>query len=320
MRRRIAARLLQSLIVVILVTVISFFVVRMGPSDPFSYDAPNVTQATRDKWRAQFGYDRPLSEQFVRYVGSVAHGQLGYSLSRHEPVVDALGETIPRTLLLAGTALLLSFAIGVGVGVLQANRRGGLIDRVLSPVLLICYSLPDFWLAILFLLLFALWIPVLPPGGMFDTAMHEFMSPGQRVLDILRHLILPAGTLTLLTTAAIARFQRAAMLEVLTQDFVRTARAKGSSERRVVWRHALRAGLTPIITLFGILFPVLLGGAVFVERVFAWPGMGMLAADAVSHRDYDLVTATAIIGATMVAIGTLLADLLLPVVDPRTRD
>ena len=320
MRRRFAARLLQSLVVVLLVTVISFFVIRLGPADPFAYDNPQVSAATREFWRKQFGYDRPLTEQFVRYVGSVAHGQLGYSWSRHEPVMSALRETMPRTLLLMSVALFLSFAIGVGVGVTQAARRGTWFDRIVSPFLLICYSLPDFWFALLMALLFSLWLPILPASGMMDPAMHDFMSPAGKLFDVLEHLILPSVTLTLLTTAAIARYQRTAMLEVLNEDFVRTARAKGASERRTVWRHALRAGLTPIITLFGLLFPALLGGAVFVEKVFAWPGMGLLAADAVSRQDYDLVTAAAILGAVMVAIGTLLADLLLPLIDPRTRD
>lgn len=320
MRRRLAARLLQSLIIVVLVTVICFFVERLAPGDPFSYENPAISLALRNRLRAEYGYGQPAPEQFFRYVANVAHGQLGFSWTTHQPVWDVLRDAVPRTLLLMVTALLLSFLIGIAVGVMQASRRGGLADRVLSPFLLICYSLPDFWFAILALLLFGYWLPILPAGGMVDTVMHDFMSPAQQVLDVLRHLILPAATLTLLTTAGIARFQRGAMLEVLSQDFIRTARAKGVSDRRAVWRHALRAGLTPVVTLFGLLFPALLGGAVFVERVFGWPGMGLVAADAVARQDYDLITAAAIIGALMVAIGNLLADLLLPLIDPRARD
>jgi peptide/nickel transport system permease protein len=187
-------------------------------------------------------------------------------------------------------------------------------------VLVFFFSLPDFWLAIMMLLAFGYWIPILPAGGYADPVLHEYMSTWGAALDVAKHLVLPALTLTLLTAAGIARFQRAAMLEVLPLDFVRTARAKGASERRVVWRHALRTSLTPIITMLGLMFPLLLGGALFVERVFAWPGMGLLAADAIATRDYDLITATVIIGAVMVAIGNVLADLLHAALDPRVRD
>ena len=319
MRRQLAARLVQSAIVVLVVATISFFLIRLAPGDPFAYDTPTITPAVREQWRHQFGYDRPVVEQFGRYLASVATGQLGYSWSLHEPVTEAIASAVPRTLLLTGVSLALSFALGLVVGVVQARRRGTWVDRTLSGVLVFFYSLPDFWLALVLLLAFTYWLPVLPPGGLTDPVMYDYMNVGQRLVDRLRHLLLPATALTLLTAAAVARYQRAAMLEVLPLDFVRTARAKGATEARVVWRHALRAALAPLVALAGLLFPALLGGSVFVETVFAWPGMGLLAANAVTRQDYDLVTATVIVGAVMVALGNLLADAAHAALDPRTR-
>jgi peptide/nickel transport system permease protein len=319
MRRQIVARIAQSLIVVLIVTTISFFVIRLAPGDPFAYGSPNITPAIREHWRHQFGYDKPLLEQYIRYVASVAHGQFGYSFSTHRTVLDALAEAIPRTLLLTGLSLGLSFAIGMFVGVAQAARRGTWFDRIASATLLTFYSLPDFWGALMILLLFSAWIPLFPSGNMVDT-MYDYMSSSQQVVDRLKHLVLPVVALTLLTTASIARYQRTAMLEVLPSDFIRTARAKGVPERRILWHHAFRTALTPMVTLAGLYLPALLGGALFVEKVFNWPGMGLVAASAITTHDYDLVTATVIVGAVLVVIGNLVADLLHVAIDPRIRD
>jgi peptide/nickel transport system permease protein len=319
-RRYIAARLLQSVIVVLLVTTISFFLIRLAPGDPFSFVGDfSMSEAVRNQLRAQFGYDRPMIEQFVLFLGNVAHGRLGYSQSMHRYVGEVLLDVLPRTLLLMGVALVLAFVIGVAVGALQAVRRESWLDRTLSGVLLLFYSIPDFWLALMALLAFAYWLPLFPPGGMIDQIMHDYMSLGGRIRDIAAHLILPSITLALLTAAGIARYQRAALLDVLPQDFVRTARAKGLGEGRVVLKHALRNALLPVITLIGLMLPALVGGAFFVEKVFAWPGMGYVAANAIAARDYDLVTGSVIVGGFMVTIGSLFADLLYAVADPRLR-
>ena len=319
MRRLLVARLGQSLIVVFIVTTISFFVIRAAPGDPFSYDSALITPAVREHWRAQFGYDRPLLEQFARYVASAAHGQFGYSFQMREPVSAALAQAVPRTLLLTSVSLGLSFVLGLAVGVVQAVRRDGWFDRISSGVLVFFYSLPDFWGALMILLVFAYWWPILPAGNIVDPVLHDYMSGWAAVVDRLRHLILPAASLTLLTTAGISRYQRAAMLEILPSDFIRTARAKGLPERQIIWRHALRTALTPMITLLGLLLPALLGGALFIEKVFSWPGMGLLAANAISARDYDLVTATVVVGSVMVVVGNVVADLLHVALDPRIR-
>ncbi|HTE44700.1 MAG TPA: ABC transporter permease [Gemmatimonadaceae bacterium] len=319
MRRHLVARLWQSLIVIILVTTISFVVIRLAPGDPFSYDAGTITPAVREYWREQFGYNRPIPEQFSRYVASVLHGQLGYSFQMHEPVSRALADTVPRTLLLGALALGVSFLFGIVVGVLQAVRRGAWFDRISSMTLLILYSLPDFWGALIILLIFAYWWPVLPAGNIVDPVLHDYMTPWAAIVDRLRHLVLPVLTLALLTTAGFARFQRAAMLDVLPADYIRTARAKGLTERQVIWKHALRTALTPMVTLLGLALPGLLGGALFIENVFGWPGMGSLAASAIRARDYDLVSAVVVVGSVIVVVGNLVADLLHMAIDPRVR-
>jgi peptide/nickel transport system permease protein len=319
-RRYLAGRLVQSLIVVVIVTTISFFLIRLAPGDPFSF-AGDITMnpMVRERLRAQFGYDRPLPEQFVRFVGNVARFRLGYSQSMHRYVGDVILDVLPRTLLLMSVALVLSFAVGIGAGALQAMRRNSWLDRALSSVLLVFYSVPDFWLALMILLAFGYWIPIFPAGGMVDQVMHDYLPLGGRIADILKHLVLPVLTLTLLSAAGIARYQRSALLDVLPLDFVRTARAKGLGERTVVLKHALRNALLPVITLIGLSLPTLIGGAFFVEKVFGWPGMGYVAANAISARDYDLVTGTVIVGGIMVTLGSLVADLLYAVADPRLR-
>ena len=310
---------MQSLIVVLLVTTISFALVRLAPGDPFAYDMPNVNPAVRAAMRAQFGYDRPIYEQYVRYLAAAAKGNLGYSHRLQMPVTQALATWLPNTLLLMSVAIALSFAVGITVGALQARWRDSRFDRWTSGFLLFCYSLPDFWFALLLMLLFAYWIPLLPASGKFDLVMYDLLSPWGKFVDRLRHLILPATAIVLVTAAAIARYQRAAMLEVLPLDYVRTARAKGLPERDVVGRHALRNALLPIITLFGLALPSLVGGAVFVESIFSWPGMGMLTVRSIAARDYDLVTAGVLVGSIIVVVGNLLSDLLYAAVDPRLR-
>ena len=320
MRRRLAARLGQSVIVVFIVTTITFFVVRAIPGDPFAFDSPRITPAVRAQLRVQFGFDKPLIVQYGRYLWNIGHGRLGYSTLRSDTVSHVLALAVPRTLALAGLGLLISLALGVVIGTAQAARRGRWFDRATSFVLLFVYSLPDFWGALIILLTFAYWWRVLPPGGIVDPTMHDYMSPGQALADRLKHLILPLGSLVVLTVASIARFQRSAMLEVLPADYVRAARAKGVPESQVVWRHALRTALAPVVTLLGVMLPAMLGGTLFVEQVFSWPGMGMLAAHSIQARDYNLVTGIVIVGAVLVVIGNLLADLLHAAIDPRVRE
>ena len=321
MRRHLARRLAQGVGIVFFVATLTFFLIHLAPGDPFSstLDSPLVTEAVRDRWRAAYGLDRPLTEQYWLYLRNVARGDFGYSYSLHQPVGTALAIAIPRTLLLMTVALVGSFVTGVALGLVQATRRGTILDRVLTGISLFFYSMPDFWLALMMMLVFAYWIPIFPTSGIFDPVLHDYFGFWGRVGDVAAHLVLPAATLMLLSAAGIARFQRSAVLDVAQREFVRVARAKGLSERRVVLRHILRNALLPVVTLLGLAFPMLLGGAVFVEKVFAWPGMGFLAVTAIGTRDYPLVTAAVIIASIMVTLGNLLADVLYLVVDPRLR-
>ena len=318
----VARRAGQAALTVLFVMTLSFFLIRFAPGDPFSatLENPRVSEAVRARWRAAAGLDRPLAEQYLRYIANAARGDFGPSFSRGRSVRAELADAIPNTLLLMGVALIASFAIGIATGVWQGIRRGTLTDRTLGATSLFFYSMPDFWLALMLLLGLGYEARLFPIGGLVDPILHDYLGFWGRVADRLHHLVLPALTLTLLSAAAIARYQRAAVLDVSRQDFVRTARAKGVPGRRIVTRHILRNSLLPVITLLGLSFPALLGGAVFIEKVFAWPGMGLLAVEAIATRDYYLVTASVVVGGTMVAAGSLLADLLYALVDPRLRE
>ena len=304
-----------------MVTTLTFVLVHLAPGDPIAaaLDRPGVTEAVRQQWRESFGLDKPLGEQYVRWVANAARGELGYSFSHRRPVRDVLADTLPRTMLLAGLSLVLSFAVGIVAGVLQAERPGGARDRWLGRVLLLLYSVPDFWLALIALLTFAYWLPLLPAGGIVDPVMHDYLSAGGRIADRLKHLVLPVLTLTLLSAASIARYQRSALLEVLPSDWMRTALAKGLSWRAAVRQHAVRNALLPTITLAGLRLPALAAGAVFIEKVFSWPGMGLATVNAIGARDYPLVTAGVMAISVLVVLGALLADIVVALVDPRVR-
>jgi peptide/nickel transport system permease protein len=313
-------RLVASVAIIFAVVTFVFILIHLAPGEPCAGQAGETQDPTVCReLREQFGLDDPLPQQFWRYFVSLAHGNFGYSFSHHRPVRDDLAETIPFTLQLAGLALLLDFLLGLGLGIFQAVRANRLADIALSNITLFVYSLPTFWLALILLLVFAEKLGWFPVGGPNNLILCPVVDSAYCVADRLWHLVLPAATLGLVGAAGTARFQRAAMLEVASEDYVRTARAKGVPERRVVLRHQLRNALLSFITRAGLAFPFLLTGAVLIETIFAWPGMGRLAVEAILQRDYALVTATALIASTVVVLGNLLADILLSVADPRLR-
>jgi peptide/nickel transport system permease protein len=319
--RYLARRLGQAAVIVAIVAVITFALIHLAPGDPFSavMDNPNVSERVRSTLRAQYGLDRPLPEQFVRYVNQLAHGELGWSFSHDRPVREVLATALPNTALLMAIALIGSFTLGILIALIQVVRRGTATDHTISAISLFFFSMPDFWLAILALLAFTYWLPLFPVGGAVDPVMHEYMGLGARIVDRLRHLALPALTLTILAAPGVARSQRAALLDVLPADYIRTARVKGLTEREILRRHALRNALLPIISLLGLSFPALLTGAFFIEKIFAWPGMGLAVVNAIGTRDYPLVVGGVIVGSIMVTIGSILADLLYAWADPRLR-
>ncbi|MBI4502110.1 MAG: ABC transporter permease [Gemmatimonadetes bacterium] len=319
--RYVAGRLLQAVAVMFLVASLTFVLLHLAPGDPFSsasesvYTSPDVVK----QMRQNFGLDQPIRVQYRLYLSNLARGNLGYSFSQSRPVWDAFRERVPNTLLLAIAALAIDFAVGIGLGVAQGSRSGSRIDRWATIATLTLYSMPVFWLAQVLMVVFGEKLGWWPTGGIHDPVTWAFRSPLGRSADLLWHLFLPALALGLVGAAGTARYQRAQLLEVIQQDYVRTARAKGLAERVVLWRHALRNALLPTITLIGLSLPALLSGAVLVETVFAWPGMGLLTTDAIARRDYPLVTGAAVLAGALVVLSNLVADILAHAADPRTR-
>lgn len=318
-------RLLGAIPLVVGIATIIFFVLNLAPGDPTAfYFNPNVPPEIIEQLRRNLGLDQPLHIQYVRWLTSFMTGEFGYSFAQSRPVRDILMEALPNTLILTGSALVLVFIIGILIGVLQAVRQYSIFDSASSVISLFFYSMPSFWLALMLMLIFSLqahqwgWPIALPPTGI-TSVDYEFMSFGERVWDRISHLILPVSTLTLALAAGVARYTRGQMLEVVRQDYIRTARAKGLPERTVIMKHALRNSMLPVITLLGLYLPFLFSGAVFVEVIFAWPGMGRIIVDAIMQRDYPLVMATSFVLAVMVVIGNLVADVLYAVADPRIR-
>jgi peptide/nickel transport system permease protein len=319
--RYLVSRLFQGATIVLLVASATFLLLQSIPGDPVDAlgSRTRLSPEVAHQQRVKFGLDRSIGEQYLRYIGNVVRGDLGHSYSERRPVWDAIWHRIPATMLLAIAALLIDFALGISIGAIQGARARTHTDNVLSIITLTLYSVPVFWFGMVLNYLFAQkhnWLPVsglktewLYPGATFVTAFG----------DHAQHLLLPAITLGLVGAASTARFQRGAMQEVINQDFVRFARAKGLHEHTVKFRHALRNALLPVITHLGLSLGFLLSGAVLVEKVFEWPGIGTLAVNAFTGRDYPLMTGIAIVVAAMVVFGNLVADLLYRVSDPRMR-
>jgi peptide/nickel transport system permease protein len=317
----VVRRLLHALAVVVLAATITFVLLHLAPGDPISatLDHPTVSEATRAQWRVHYGLDRPMPEQYARYVGGVLRGDLGWSFTEQRPVRAVVGDALPRSALLVGAALVLSLAAGIALGAWQAWRPHARLPRALGGLAVALHATPEFALGLALLSVFALRLALFPASGMSDAVLDDFATPWQRVVDRARHLVLPATALALAWTSIVARHQRAALRDVAGDDYVRTARAKGATEARVLFRHALRVAITPTITLVGLGLPALVGGAVVTEALFSWPGMGLVAAHAVSARDYALVTGIVIAASGAVSLGSLLADVLVALADPRQR-
>lgn len=320
--RALIQRVWQGIVVVAIVATATFVLVRLAPGDPFAmaFENARLTPELRAQWRTAYGLDGSIGTQYVRWVSALLHGDLGWSTLNNQPVAKTIARALPNTLLLMSLALALSFAVGMTLGAIQAARRDRAVDRGIGAVTLIGGALPDFWLALLVMLAGAYWLRWFPVGGASDALLPLSASTGTILLDRATHLVLPVFTLVILIAAPVARQQRTALLERLGSDWVRTATAKGLAPGAVFRRHAWRTALGPVITLGGLALPALVGGAVFVENVFAWPGMGRLAAGAIAGRDYHLVVGCVLVGATMVVIGSMLADLLAQRLDPRTDD
>jgi ABC-type dipeptide/oligopeptide/nickel transport system permease component len=315
-------RLLQAAVTFAASCLLLFVLMRATPGDPLARlegDTQLSAQETAHL-RKRFGLDQPVTTQLVTFLGGLASGDLGVSIGHYpERVVSLIGSRLPATLLLSGAVLFLNFTLGVWLGVLQARRRGRPIDRWLTRLSLAGYAMPSFWLGLVLVSFVSLRWHLFPAAQMRDPLLGSDAGGLVRALDVLRHLVLPAVTLSVVTIAATMRYQRTAMLQVMRQDFVRAARARGLSERRVIWGHAWRNALFPVLTLFGLWLPLLVTGSVFVESVFNWPGLGALAAEAIATRDYPVLMGTAILVSGCVVLGGFVTDLGYLLLDPRIR-
>jgi peptide/nickel transport system permease protein len=315
----LARRVLQAIPLLFALAILNFALVRLAPGDPVAYlvgDAGADPQLAA-RLRASLGLDRPLIEQFITYVTGLARFDLGVSLFYRKPVIDVLMERMPATVTLMTAQLLLAIVIGIPAGVLAARKRNQATDNIVSGLAVVGFSVPVFWSAQMLILLFAVQLRILPSGGMTDV--RTAYQGVEYFADVARHLALPALTLALVQTALIARITRASMTDVLSRDFVVTARAKGLRERTVVWRHALRNSMLPIVTVLGLEFGQIFAGQIVTETVFSWPGIGRLMFESISRRDYPVIMGGFLLAAVGVLIANLITDIAYARLDPRIR-
>jgi len=320
MTRFLLRRLGASLLLLLLVLTLVFFLLRLVPGSPIvQEEGSRMTEAQRQTLRRIYGLDRPLGEQYLHWLGGVVRGDFGTSLSQQRPVAAALREAIPATALLAAAALSVEYGLGLVCGILAARRPGSLFDHLLRVGGLVIHAQPIFWLGLMAILVFSYAFPILPASHMRSVGAED-LDPISRAFDVARHLVLPALVIGLANAGGTARVIRGRFLEVLQQDYIRTARASGLSERRVLWIHALINICGPILQLLSLSVPALLSGALLTEIVFSWPGLGRLTFNALLSRDYPLILATTGLTAVLVLIANLVADLGLAAIDPTVRD
>jgi peptide/nickel transport system permease protein len=312
-------RSLQLLPILLIILVLNFILIRLAPGDPSLYligDAP-VSEEFVAEVRARMGLDQPLLWQLWIYLASVAQGDLGYSFISRAPVSEVIIARVPPTLLLMGTQYVIAIAVGVLLGAVSARWQGGALDAGVTIFSVIGYAMPVFWLGQILMLVFALQLRWFPAQGMLS--LRYDLTPFEWTLDLLHHLVLPAVTLAFFNLALIVRLTRANMLQVLRQEYIIFARSKGIAERRVLFRHALRNAVLPVVTIIGLNVKTLVAGAVLTETVFAWPGLGRLTYDAIYARDYPVLMGMFLFIGILVVLGNLITDLVYAWLDPRIR-
>lgn len=320
MTGRLVLALARGIAVVFGVVTLTFFLLHLAPGDPVArLVGPAATPDQIATGRHTLGLDRPLPEQYATWLGQAIQGDFGTSIAQGRPAARLLGEAWPATALLVLLSIGLSWAIGIAIGALQATTRRRGLDAAASTVTVALNAMPGYWLGLALVMLFTYTLRWLPAFGATGVDA-EFLGGVDRAVDRLRHLVLPLATLTLIGLGANARFTRAVMRELAYAPFLISARARGLTTSRVVLRHQLRSALVPIVTLLGLSLPAVFSGAVFVEAIFAWPGVGQVLVQAVQARDYPVVMAAAAISAVLVVGGNLLAETLAAWVDPRLRD
>jgi peptide/nickel transport system permease protein len=330
MKWYVIKRLLQIIPVVLGVTLIAFALIHLAPGDPVrTMLGQHATQQEIDDIRAKYGLDQPLFVQYFIWLGDVLHGDLGRSILTHEQVTTEIASRFPNTIELAIAAMIFAILIGVVAGIISATKQYSFADYSVMGIALFGISMPVFWLGIMLMMIFGVFLGWLPIGGRIDLLLPfnritGFMiidsiitANGAALISVLRHLILPAIALGTIPMAIIARTTRSSMLEILRQDFIRTERAKGLSEGKVIYKHAIRNAMVPVVTVIGLNFGLLLSGAILTETVFSWPGVGRLVIDAVYARDYPLVIGCILVFALVFVIVNLITDLLYTYIDPR---
>jgi len=319
MRKFVIRRLIHLIPLLIGVSLISFFVMHLAPGDPTQlFTDPNVKPEELARIRANWGLDKPIIMQYLFWLKNAVRGDFGIAYMINRPVTEVIFGRLPATLLLMISSMLLTLLITIPLGVLSAIKKNTWFDNFITVFSFIGMSIPSFWLALMLMLMFSVNLGWFPAVGMYNPLLKnpDFV---QRFFDVAWHMVLPLLTMTLVSLAGLTRYQRAAMLEILNQDFIRTARAKGLSERVVLFKHALRNALIPIITILGLSLPDLFGGAFIIETIFAWPGMGRLGVMAIFSRNYPLIMGIVVLSAVLIVLGNLLADIGYALVDPRIR-
>ncbi|QBF30379.1 ABC transporter permease [Thalassococcus sp. S3] len=314
-------RVFYGLLLMLGVVVLNFLLIRLAPGDPAVVIAGEMGGATEEMLQAirlEYGLDKPVLTQLGIYVANVAQGDLGQSFFFNQPVTTLIGQRIGPTILLVVTAQILSILLGVFLGVIAARKPNGVMSGFVTVFATVGYAVPVFWTGIMLIILFASMFPIFPVEGMMSVRLRD--APWyQQWLSVAHHLVLPAFTLAIIYLAQYARLSRASMLEVLGSDYIRTARAKGASERSVLFKHALRNAALPILTVAGLQFGNLISGALLVETVFNWPGMGRLAFDSILRRDYPTIMGVLFFASAMVVVANLLTDLSYRLADPRLK-
>ena len=314
MLKYLMKRILIALPVILGVTVISYLIISLAPGDAVDLMVdPNISKADLEQRREDLGLNDPIYVQYGKWLGQLVQGNLGYSYTNSQPVAKRIGERLGPTLGLSLTALALAYLVAIPVGVVSATRQYSWIDYLSSVLALVGVSIPGFFLGIGLIYVFSLRLDLLPVSGMRSLGIEE------NFWDLAKHMILPAIVLSTGTMGNVTRNARSAMLDVIRQDYIRTSRAKGVGERVTVYKHALRNALIPIITLFGLQIPGLLGGAIITEQIFSWPGMGRLTIEAISSRDYPVLMGLNLMAALLVVTGGLISDVMYSLADPRIR-
>ncbi|MBU8682895.1 ABC transporter permease [Bacillus haynesii] len=309
----IIRRTLMSIPILFGITILSFAIMKSAPGDPVSLMVdPSIKQADREKFIEKYGLNEPEHIQYMKWLGNMMQGDFGTSIVRKgTPVIDLILARLPNTLLLMLVSTILALLISIPLGVLSARRPYSKIDYGITFTSFIGLAVPNFWFGLILIMVLSVNLGWFPTGGVMT------LNSGFSLWDRIHHLILPAFVLATADMAGLTRYTRSSMLDVLRQDFIRTARAKGFKENRVVYKHGLRNGLLPVVTIFGLMIPSFIGGAVVTEQIFSWPGLGKLFIDSAFQRDYPVIMAMTVISAVLVVIGNLIADILYAIIDPR---